>query len=194
MQASKRRIDFASAAVLTALALIAPPRPVLAQDASSPKASPPWETLAQCADMDGDDDKLSCFMESMRAAGYRPRPAAVAASRRHRFGLDSIVGTRRKTPAVAQQATPNPSGPDAQAGAEATDDRVSVTLDLVTLTPTDGRLVVTTTDGAIWEQTDPGKVAPLPKSGQEMVIRRAPLGGYFCKFGKWNAVRCVRRR
>ncbi len=53
------------------------------------------------------------------------------------------------------------------------------------------KLRFTTTDGMIWEQTI-GPVPEAPKTGAEIVIRSAAMGGHWCQMDKWHAVRCKR--
>ena len=55
-----------------------------------------------------------------------------------------------------------------------------------------GRLLLTSTDGAIWEQTDgdafTGNLAP----GDTVEVSKASLGGYMCHVSRWQSVRCQR--
>ena len=67
-------------------------------------------------------------------------------------------------------------------------------LDVVATIQPSRRLMLFTTDGAIWIQIDDETVSPYPKAGQTITIRRNSFGGYFCDFDKRNAVRCERKR
>ena len=58
----------------------------------------------------------------------------------------------------------------------------------------DGKLVLTTTDGAVWRQVESEPVRPTPTGGQTMTISKGSLGSYLCKPGKWVGFRCARVR
>jgi hypothetical protein len=164
----------------------------------APGTPPSWETLVRCAGMADQDARLSCYDAAMRAAGYSPKPAEVAAEKRKRFGLSfPKIGAIKKearqegAQAAAPAGAPAPSEP---AKTEEDEGRVTVTLDDVAILQPSKHLLLFTTDGAIWAQTDNETVAPLPKSGQTITIRRNAFGGYFCQFDKRTAVRCERKR
>lgn len=58
----------------------------------------------------------------------------------------------------------------------------------------DGKLVLTTTDGAVWRQVESQAIRPTPEQGQTMTIARTRFGGFMCKPSKWVAFRCFRAR
>ncbi len=58
----------------------------------------------------------------------------------------------------------------------------------------DGKMLLITQDGAIWEQTDTDTVTLLPKSGDTITIRRSRLNSYFCDVSKYKTIRCKRDR
>lgn len=55
-----------------------------------------------------------------------------------------------------------------------------------------GRLLLTSTDGAIWEQTDGDRVDNIPEPGDTVEVSKGMLGGYMCQVTRWQAVRCQR--
>lgn len=55
-----------------------------------------------------------------------------------------------------------------------------------------GRLLLTATDGAVWEQTDSDTIRDMPVVGATFTVRRGPLGGYMCDVTRWQPVRCQR--
>jgi hypothetical protein len=162
-----------------------------AQDASSPSTPPSWDTLVRCAQMASDDGRLSCYDAAMRAAGYGPKPAEVAAEHRKRFGLPAPkinilkhhdTESGRETAHVASSSAEPQENPD----------KVTVTIEEVaTLQPGD-RLLVITGEGQIWEQTDTTPLNTTPKPGDMMEVRRNMFGGFFCAPNKYQAVRCKR--
>ncbi len=161
---------------------------VVSQEATPPGTPPPWATLVRCAGMPSDDARLSCYDDAMRAAGYAPKPEAVVAERHKHFGLSlpQIGGHKRHPQEEGAASAPAPS-----TAVQEDEDHIAVTLDKVALMG-NGRLLMITVDGGIWEQTDDVPVAPLPKSGEEMQIHRGKLGGYFCDVNKYKSVRCTR--
>ena len=57
-----------------------------------------------------------------------------------------------------------------------------------------GLLLMTGTDGAVWEQTDGDSVPGDPVPGDTVTIKKSFLGGYFCQVNRWQEVRCQRDR
>jgi len=163
---------------------------------------PSWDTLVRCAKMPNDSASLACFRAAMRAAGYGPKPEEVAAEKKRVFGL-AIPEVRLQRRAAQQegvQTGAQAAGPGASESAAASapaqtdEDRVTVELSEVALTQPLNRLLLFTTDGALWAQTDNTTLTHLPKAGQSMEIQRGVIGGYLCKVDKWTKVRCERRR
>ncbi len=73
-------------------------------------------------------------------------------------------------------------------------DRVDVQLTKVAKAP-NGRLIVTTNDGAVWLQTESVSMPLPPTSGDRMSIRKATLGGYVCSVADTHLTyRCARSR
>ncbi len=147
---------------------------------------PPWPSLVRCAEMGDESDRLNCYDAAMRTAGYAPKPAAVSAARHRLFGLAAPKLGVLKHKGKDKVETAKASGGEDE-------DNVTVTLGQVARLH-DDKLLLITTEGAIWEQTDQVEVQPQPKEGQSMTIRRGPLGGFFCDVNKWKSVRCTRTR
>jgi hypothetical protein len=55
-----------------------------------------------------------------------------------------------------------------------------------------GRVLLTSTDGAVWEQTDADRVADVPGAGESFKVSKTALGGYMCHITRWESVRCQR--
>jgi hypothetical protein len=58
-----------------------------------------------------------------------------------------------------------------------------------------GQLLLTSTEGAVWEQTDNDAVTgegPVP--GDTVKVSKGMLGGYMCQVSRWQTVRCQRDR
>jgi hypothetical protein len=203
-----RPVLVAAAAVLWAVAGLGV---ASAQDAPPGVSPPSWQVLKGCADKPSDAEVLACFRAAMREAGYKPS-SEVASAKRRQFGLPLPTLHKHAKPVqpsteVAQAApAAGPSEPSSQAAPaaprpapaaepEASDEdsgHITVTLSDVGLIPPLNRLLLVTTDGAVWKQTDDETVSPTPKPGQSFQILKNAFGGYFCKFDKRNMVRCVR--
>lgn len=185
--------------------------PAAAQEAPASGTPPSWDILVHCAGTADEDARLACYDTAMHNAGYAPKPAEVAAVKRHRFGLSmpDIRLLRRHAKEEGTQSVPAAGAPAAGSvaaaskaapskapvlAAEDDPDRVTVTLDLLAFAEPSHRMILFTTDGAVWSQKDDEVVTPRPKSGQMFVIRRNSFGGYFCQFDKFTAVRCERKR
>ncbi len=179
----------------------------LAQE--TPSGAPPsWPALIHCAQLPDDDAQLACFKSAMKAAGYAPKAAEVTAERHHRFGLsvpELNVFKKRQAEtgqsvaaAPAENASPGASAaepappPPGVAPHPESEDDVFVKLERVALVPPFNRLLLVTADGGIWEQTDSETIAPFPKEGQSMEIKRNAFGGFLCIFDKHQGARCKR--
>jgi len=175
--------------------------PALAQQTGTP---PSWDTLTHCAAMPSDAERLGCYDAAMRAAGYAPNPEAVVAERHRRFGLPEFslnilhkesrekgeavgapAGSAAQAAQASQAAQPGPAQPTEN------ENRIEVQIDEVA-TILNGKVLLVTTDGGVWEQTDQVVVHPFPKPGQTIIIRRERLGGFFCDVNKYQTVRCRR--
>jgi hypothetical protein len=55
-----------------------------------------------------------------------------------------------------------------------------------------GKWVLEITDGAVWQQTDNEVLAPRPKPGDKIEIKKGPLGNFMMKVGNGKAVRAKR--
>ena len=153
---------------------------------------PSWSTLVRCAQMPDAAQELACYREAMRAAGYAPPAEAAQARKRRGFGLKpphlSLPGSAAR-PAEAQAQADGRAQATAPAEPETV---VTVELAQVALIPPSNKLLLVTTDGAVWEQLDSESIAPRPRKGDSMTVRQTRFGGYFCRFGRAQAVRCER--
>jgi hypothetical protein len=141
---------------------------VAAQSQESPSVEARWAAIAQCAAIHDDDARHACSDNVLRDAGLLPDAADAKAS----FGL------QRPAPSAPRQRD---------------DERLEVTLASVEQAG-DGKLVLTTTDGAIWRQVESDTVHQLPVQGQTMKIAKKSLGGFMCEPSRYVAFRCFRIR
>jgi hypothetical protein len=166
----------------------------------APSGPPPsWPALIHCAQLP-DDDQLACFRDAMKVAGYAPKPAEESATRHHRFGLSAPelnvfkkkqAGQGPAPAAASPPAEPAPPPPGVAPHAESEND-VFVKLERVALMAPDNRLLLVTADGGIWEQIDSETIAPLPREGQSVEIKKNAFGGFMCIFDKHQGARCKR--
>jgi hypothetical protein len=157
-----------------------------AQSAGTP---PAWDTLVHCAQTPDEAERLACYDTAMRAAGYAPNPSAVTANRKKTFGLSMPrvrVFKHEKKEEGARSA-----GASA-APLEENPNQIDVTIDQIAITQPAGKVVIFTSDGQIWRQTDTTVINSMPKEGDTMSIHTEALGGYFCDVNKYQSVRCSR--
>jgi hypothetical protein len=55
-----------------------------------------------------------------------------------------------------------------------------------------GGLILISTDGAIWEQTDGDSLTNQPSPGDTFKVSKGMMGGFMCQVSHWDAVRCQR--
>ena len=70
--------------------------------------------------------------------------------------------------------------------------RVDVTVDQIAVTQPTNKVIIFTTDGQIWQQTDTTQINTYPKEGDTLEIRKEILGGYMCDVNKYQSVNCKR--
>jgi hypothetical protein len=179
-----------AAAVLLLVAGAAGAQPAAGGDGASS-----WAEMQKCAAIADDAARHACTDEVMRKAGLFPSAQARTAARRKSFGLE-LPRRASATPRPEQQASAPAAAPRPAARptpVEENDNRVRFTLTGIELIA-DGRLLLTTGEGAVWRQADSDPVRPRPAIGQSMLVERNVLGGFLCRIGKWTAFRCWRER
>lgn len=95
------------------------------------------------------------------------------------------TATASSTPAPSEVAS-GVAPPPAPSTVEVELARVSTTHD--------EKLILTTTDGAVWRQIEGVAVRPVPAAGDRITIRRASLGSYLCEVRKNVGFRCSRTK
>ena len=73
------------------------------------------------------------------------------------------------------------------------DNKIEVTLDAIAQ-DTNGKLILTTSEGAVWQQVENVPVRPTPKHGGTMAVEKTSFGGFMCTTSKWASFRCFRSR
>ncbi len=168
--------------------------PAPAQTPAPPSGPPPsWDSLIPCAQKADPVDGFKCYQAAMRAAGYAPNPEITARERRRTFGL-ALPSIGSHKPAARPQTEVAQATPGARPAApqEDPEDRVTVKLEQVALIPPLNRLLLITTEGGVWQQTDSETVSPPPKPGETMTVVHGKISGYFCQFDRLTKVRCIR--
>jgi hypothetical protein len=176
--------------------------PAAAQGPQSTGAEAGWAAMTKCAAMADEKLRHRCTDDALRSAGL----------------LASATGGRQEAPAAAVAATASanagaapgksrapadpPSSPSdfglqpkaaAKAAPPESEKHAQVVLAKVEQ-GVDGRLLLTTTDGAKWQQLETGPLHKLPAQGDAMSIDKTTFGGYMCKPAQWPMFRCVRSR
>ena len=188
----KRVIRFggiASAFCIVTLAQV----PAVALGESAGEAG--WAKMAQCATIGDDKARHTCTDDALREAGLLTDETKATAKRKA-FGL------QKPTPLAAAAAPPAPAAAPAPASAAASpapqpkqdqSEHLEVTLAKVEHAG-DGKLVLTTTDGAVWHQVESDAVRQVPKQGEVMKIVARSLGGFMCQPSKYVSFRCFRSK
>lgn len=120
-------------------------------------------------------------------------PASVAGPASATTSASSAAPASAAPPAASAKS-PSAPAPAAATAPPAQPDRLEVELAKVEKA-LDGRLVVTTTDGAVWLQTESVEMPQPPMKGDHMTIRKGSMGGYRCSVTSTHLTyRCVRNR
>ena len=136
-----------------------------AADLASPEAR--WNAVAACAASADERERHACIDGVLRDAGVITREVEKR-DERQRFGSDRT-----------QQKAPEPEA-------------MALTLASVTQAR-DGKLTLTTEDGAVWRQIESMDVLITPRPGQILTVHRASFGSFLCQVST-KTFRCSRSR
>ena len=166
--------------------------PPVAQAAGDAEAG--WRAVAQCAEVGAAGRRHACLDDVLRRAGLL-KPEREAQARREDFGRPAEAKSARTAPRVVQPA-PSPAlhappAPAVRAPAPANPAGLRTTVRSAQVAG-NRRLVVVTTDGAVWEQTGSEDFHVLPRAGDAFEIQPGTLGSYRCTFGRSSVYRCRR--
>jgi hypothetical protein len=168
----------------------------LAQTESRMSAEEGWSSIARCAEEDTARARHACVDRVLREAGLLTTEMR-ARQARQAFGLENEPVRPQARSTLASNETPASAGSgasDPDPASPEMPDRVEVELASVSKAA-DGRLLVTTTDGAVWRQTESVTIPKPPVAGDRMTIRKGALGGYRCTLVSTRLTyRCVRTR
>ena len=167
MRRTPFRSTLGAALLLSTTTLLHAQTPAMDADAG-------WSAVGRCAAVANERARHTCLDDVLRRAGLLT-PQVEEKERRRQFG----------TPPASAAA---PAAPEAQA--EAT--KLLVEVASARRAP-DGRLAITTAEGAVWRQTESVEMPQPPAAGDQMTIRQGALGGYRCSVARTNLTfRCER--
>jgi hypothetical protein len=189
--------------LLTALAIATAGGAVAAQpDAKTPDAklqAKVLQDLTACPKIADNAKRLACYDAAAGALIQAETTgdvvvmdrAQVREVRRQAFGFQipslnifsRSGGDKADAPAVAAAAKEE----------EEDANRAVVTVASAGMTP-DRKLTLTTSEGAVWVQTDTLTVDRIPAAGSRVTIVRGKVGGFFCDVTRYQSVRCERRK
>jgi len=166
-----------------------------------------WSAITLCARIAKDSDRHVCLDDALRNAGLMPaHPTAAPVPAAGTAPAAGVVAPA----AAAGAAAPAARGPDSASTAQSKESRADFGLQpktfrepavartlQVTLSQVDqadGKLLLTTTEGAIWKQVESTDVWPVPTGGQTMTIEKGSFGGFFCEPSKYVSFRCYRAK
>jgi hypothetical protein len=159
-------------ALMTAVGALAPHW--AAADPASPKSA------AECRAISDFNLRGQCW-DALDRKGLHDEQV----QRKQNFGLTAPppapAAPKAKKAAHAKRAKPESDGVNS----------LTLTIATVGATPL-GRIQLTATDGAVWEQTDSDTVDRLPSPGDTLQISKGQLGGYMCQVTHFQSVRCRR--
>jgi hypothetical protein len=159
-----------------------------------------WAKMVKCAAIGDDKARHACTDDVFREAGLITEEREAAAKRQN-FGLqkkpEPLAAAAAAVQAPAAAAAPAPASAAAPTPPPKKEEKQPEHLE-VTLAKVqqggDGKLTLTTTDGAIWHQVESNGVTAMPKQGGAMTIEARSLGGYMCATSKYVSFRCYRSK
>ncbi len=166
--------------IASALCIVA-----IAHGEATSSAEAGWARMTQCAAIGDDKARHTCTDDALREAGLLTEETKATAKRKA-FGLQNPEP-------LATASAPPMAAPAASAGPAPKSENLEVTLAKVDHSG-DGKLVLTTTDGAVWHQVESDAVRQIPKQGEVMKIEARSLGGFMCQPSKYVSFRCYRSK
>jgi hypothetical protein len=175
-----------------ALALVA--GPALGEEISGAEAG--WAAMKRCAAIAEDTARHACTDAALREAGL------LVAGKPASAGAPSGSAPSANVPSAAASVAPAPAAdsrqrfgltPPPTPKPTPSESKLAVTLASVEQRG-DGKLVLTTTEGAVWRQVESEAIRPLPAQGQTMTIAKKSLGSFMCESANRVAFRCYRTR
>jgi hypothetical protein len=148
-----------------------------------------WAKMTRCATLGEDRARHTCTDNALREAGLLTEETK-AAARRKTFGLQKPEPIAA---AAAEARAPEGAASSAPKAKKEQNQQVEVKLAKVEQGG-DRKLVLTTTDGAVWHQVESGAVRQMPKEGETMKIEARSLGGFMCEPSKYVSFRCYRSK
>jgi hypothetical protein len=155
-----------------------------------PKAAD-WAAIAACARAATDETRHSCMDYVLHRAGLLPTSTAPAQA----AAAASVPAAPASEPAGAGAGPATSAAQRQRFGLPAPVPRSEQKLDAVLADARvdgEGKLVLLTSEGAVWREVESDPVLPPPTPGQPLAIEKASLGGYVCRLGRWVAFRCLR--
>jgi hypothetical protein len=203
--------------LLLALGTAAATNGASAETAAIDDADSGWRAVSDCAAQPSKEARHACLDNVLRRAGLLT-PERETRQQRERFGLKGEARAPASTPASA--SAPAPASAPAHASASPSPSPVTpapspssaspapsappstppavpsiVEVELARISTThDEKLILTTTEGAVWRQIDGGAILPQPAAGHRMTIRRASMGSFLCEVRRNVGFRCSRTR
>jgi hypothetical protein len=175
-----RSAQLAGAAVLAlaGVAMVITPRAALADTTTAPK------TAADCRAITDFDLRGKCW-----DALDQQKQEDTQVEKKKNFGF----GAGLRAPSISS-LLPKKEDRVREERAKTEDVRdLTLTVASIDQTPI-GRILVTSTDGAVWEQTDSDEVRSTPAPGDTVQVTKGMMGGYMCQVSRWQSVRCQRDR
>jgi hypothetical protein len=188
------------AAAVCVLMIAQMPGVALGQATSAAESG--WAKMTQCASIGDDKARHACTDGALRDAGLLSAETQAAAKRKA-FGLQKPVDAPAApapapapaTASVAAAAAPASPGSSSPPSLPTKQQKENLEVTLAKVEQGgDGKLVLTTTDGAVWRQVEGGVVRQTVAQGQTMKIEARSLGGFMCEPSKYVAFRCFRSK
>jgi len=159
-----------------------------AQDTVSPQTR--WEQVAACAAERSSESRHACVDSVLRAAGALDAETETRVNRENFGRVERSAPPPVAAPAVAANAVvaARSDAVEPPAPMEGISTRVSAAR-----IGGDRRILVTTTEGAVWHQVDTDVIRRLPRQGEEFEVREGALGSFRCTANRTTTFRCERR-
>jgi len=136
-----------------------------------------WSRVSQCGAIADDERRLDCMDDVLRAAGVMRGGTSGATPPQAARPGDTVPAAR--------------SGPASRTSEPATTHTESLATTIASV-QTIGyqRLLVTTAEGSVWEQTQAETFRTPAKAGDAFSVEPAAMGSFRCRFNQSSRYRC----
>jgi hypothetical protein len=150
-----------------------------------------WAAISECGAITDSGRRLQCMDDVLRQAGVLGSGAIADRQRPPEQGRDDQAAPAMAAAQPAARRAQSAAAQPSRASQPALGDDGQMTTSIASIrTIGYQRLLVTTAEGSVWEQTEEKPFLTVPKAGDAFSVQSALFGSYRCRFNESSRYRC----